>query len=122
MLKTNYLNGFYLLPNGKIGKIKSSQKFDDGSEYIYVEELDKAFEIREIKTSERIIDLLQKGDVVDGKTVFGFSQSFNNIRSIAFLENTSKKNKTFEVYSEKDLEEAYILTQKGLKQIEYVGI
>ena len=61
MLKTNYLKGYYLLPSGKLGKIESSAKYDDGSEYIFIKELGEMFDIKDIEISECIIDLLSIG-------------------------------------------------------------
>lgn len=122
MLKTDYLKGYYLLPNGKLGKIESSSKYDDGSEYIFIKELGEMFDIRDIKISERIINLLSIGDIVDGKPISAFSNSISNgNRIIAFLEDNSKKELVYEIYNEKDLEKAYIITAKGLNQIEYIG-
>lgn len=122
MLKTDYLKGYYLLPNGKLGKIESSVKYDDGSEYVFVKELGEMFDIKDIKTSERIIDLLKIGDIVNGKRISAFSNSISNgNRTIAFLEDNSKKKPVYEIYVEENLEKAYIVTEEGLSQIEYIG-
>lgn len=122
MLKTDYLKGYYLLPSGKLGKIESSSKYDDGSEYIFIKELGEMFNIKDIEISECIIDLLNIGDIVDGKSVSAFSNSLVDSHKVAvFLEDNSKKEPVYEIYNEKDLEKAYIITAKGLNQIEYIG-
>ena len=122
MLKTDYLKGYYLLPSGKLGKIESSAKYDDGSEYIFIKELGEMFDIKDIKISEYIIDLLSIGDIVDGKPVSAFSNSLaQGHRSVVFLQDNSRKKPVFEIYNEKDLEKAYIVTEKRLNQIEYIG-
>lgn len=122
MLKADYLKGYYLLPSGKLGKIESSAKYDDGSEYIFIKELGEMFDIKDIKISECIMDLLSIGDIVDGKVISAFSNSLSNgNRIIAFLEDNSNKKPIYEIYNEKDLEKAYIITAKGLSQIEYIG-
>lgn len=122
MLKADYLKGYYLLPSGKLGKIESSEKYDDGSEYIFIKELGEMFDIKDIEISECIIDLLSIGDVVDGKLVSAFSNSLVDGHKVAaFLEDNSKKEPIYEIYNEEDLEKAYIITAKGLSQIEYIG-
>ena len=122
MLKADYLKGYYLLPSGKLGKIESSEKYDDGSEYIFIKELGEMFDIKDIEISECIIDLLSIGDVVDGKLVSAFSNSLVDGHKVAaFLEDNSKKEPIYEIYNEEDLEKAYIITSKGLSQIEYIG-
>ena len=122
MLKTDYLKGYYLLPNGKLGEIESSAKYDDGSEYIFIKELGEMFNIKDIEISECIIDLLSIGDIVNGKPISAFSNSLISGHKVAaFLEDNSKKEPIYEIYSEKDLEKAYIITAKGLSQIEYIG-
>ena len=122
MLKADYLKGYYLLPSGKLGKIESSEKYDDGSEYIFIKELGEMFDIKDIEISECIIDLLSLGDVVDGKLVSAFSNSLVDGHKVAaFLEDNSKKEPIYEIYNEEDLEKAYIITAKGLSQIEYIG-
>ena len=122
MLKADYLKGYYLLPSGKLGKIESSEKYDDGSEYIFIKELGEMFDIKYIEISECIIDLLSIGDVVDGKLVSAFSNSLVDGHKVAaFLEDNSKKEPIYEIYNEEDLEKAYIITAKGLSQIEYIG-
>lgn len=122
MLKTDYLKGYYLLPSGKLGKIESSSKYDDGSEYIFIKELGEMFDIKDIEISECIIDLLNIGDIVDGKVISAFSNSLVGGHKVAvFLEDNSKKEPVYEIYNEKDLKKAYIITAKGLNQIEYIG-
>ena len=122
MLKADYLKGYYLLPSGKLGKIESSEKYDDGSEYIFIKELGEMFDIKDIEISECIIDLLSIGDVVDGKLVSALSNSVVDGHKVAaFLEDNSKKEPIYEIYNEEDLEKAYIITAKGLSQIEYIG-
>ena len=122
MLKTDYLKGYYLLPSGKLGKIESSAKHDDGSEHIFIKELGEMFDIKDIEISECIIDLLSIGDIVDGKLVSAFSNSLvDGHKVVAFLEDNSKKEPIYEIYNEEDLEKAYIITAKGLSQIEYIG-
>ena len=122
MLKADYLKGYYLLPSGKLGKLESSEKYDDGSEYIFIKELGEMFDIKDIEISECIIDLLSIGDVVDGKLVSAFSNSLVDGHKVAaFLEDNSKKEPIYEIYNEEDLEKAYIITAKGLSQIEYIG-
>ncbi len=122
MLKTDYLKGYYLLPSGKLGKIESSAKYDDGSEYIFIKELGEMFNIKDIEISECIMDLLSIGDIVDGKPISAFSNSLISGHKVAaFLENNSNKKPIYEIYSERDLEKAYIITVKGLSQIEYIG-
>lgn len=122
MLKTDYLKGYYLLPSGKLGKIESSSKYDDGSEYVFIKELGEMFDIKDIEISECIIDLLNIGDIVDGKVISAFSNSLvGGHKVVAFLEDNSKKEPVYEIYNEKDLEKAYIITAKGLNQIEYIG-
>ncbi len=122
MLKTDYLKGYYLLPSGKLGKIESSAKYDDGSEYVFIKELGEMFDVKDIRTSERIIDLLKIGDIVNGKRISAFSNSISNgNRIIAFLEDNSKKKPVYEIYVEENLEKAYIVTEKGLSQVEYIG-
>lgn len=122
MLKADYLKGYYLLPSGKLGKIESSAKYDDGSEYIFIKELGEMFDIKDIKISECIMDLLSIGDIVDGKVISAFSNSLVQGHSpVAFLQDNSRKKPVFEIYNEKDLEKAYIVTKKGLSQIEYIG-
>ena len=122
MLKADYLKGYYLLPSGKLGKIESSEKYDDGSEYIFIKELGEMFDIKDIEISECIIYLLSIGDVVDGKLVSAFSNSLVDGHKVAaFLEDNSKKEPIYEIYNEEDLEKAYIITAKGLSQIEYIG-
>lgn len=122
MLKTDYLKGYYLLPSGKLGKIESSAKYDDGSEYVFIKELGETFDVKDISTSERIIDLLKIGDIVNGKRISAFSNSISKgNRIIAFLEDNSKKKPVYEVYVEENLEKAYIVTEKGLSQVEYIG-
>ena len=122
MLKTDYLKGYYLLPSGKLGKIESSVKYDDGSEYIFIKELGEMFDIKDIEISECIIDLLSIGDIVNGKPISAFSNSLISGHKVAaFLEDNSKKEPIYEIYNEEDLEKAYIITAKGLSQIEYIG-
>lgn len=122
MLKADYLKGYYLLPSGKLGKIESSEKYDDGSEYIFIKELGEMFDIKDIEISECIIDLLSIGDIVNGKPISAFSNSLISGHKVAaFLEDNSKKEPIYEIYNEEDLEKAYIITAKGLSQIEYIG-
>lgn len=122
MLKADYLKGYYLLPSGKLGKIESSAQYDDGSEYIFIKELGEMFDIKDIEISECIMDLLSIGDIVDGKLVSAFSNSLvDGHKVVAFLEDNSKKEPIYEIYNEEDLEKAYIITAKGLSQIEYIG-